>query len=50
MVKFSIITPVFNGSKYLEELILSIQYQKFSGAIEHIVINDGSSDDGAELT
>jgi glycosyltransferase involved in cell wall biosynthesis len=44
---FSVITPVFNGSKYLEELILSVKSQTYIRYIEHIIINDGSNDDGA---
>jgi len=46
-MKFSVITPVHNASKYLEELILSVKNQKYVGIIEHIVINDGSTDEGA---
>lgn len=44
--KISIITPVFNGSKYLEYQIESVVNCKFPH-FEHIVINDGSKDDGA---
>jgi glycosyltransferase involved in cell wall biosynthesis len=40
----SIITPVFNGAKYIEELILSVQAQDYSH-IEHIIIDDGSQDE-----
>lgn len=46
-MKFSIITPVYNGADYIDELILSVKNQKYQGDIEHIVINDGSTDDGA---
>jgi glycosyltransferase involved in cell wall biosynthesis len=42
----SIITPVYNGAEYLEELITSVQNQDYPN-IEHIVINDGSDDEGA---
>lgn len=42
----SIIIPVFNGSKYLEEAIKSAINQTYSN-IEILVINDGSNDDGA---
>lgn len=41
--KISIITPVFNGTKYIEELIISIQNQKYD-FIEHIIFDDGSTD------
>jgi glycosyltransferase involved in cell wall biosynthesis len=44
---FTVITPVYNGSKYLEEVILSIQNQTYFNNIEHIIINDGSNDGGA---
>jgi len=44
----SIITPTYNGAKYLDELILSIRNQDYP-AIEHIIIDDGSNDDGATL-
>ncbi|HEV7574996.1 MAG TPA: glycosyltransferase family 2 protein, partial [Caldimonas sp.] len=44
----SVITPVYNGSRYLDELILSVERQTHP-RIEHIVIDDGSSDDGATV-
>jgi glycosyltransferase involved in cell wall biosynthesis len=44
----SIVTPIYNGSAYIEELILSIQNQDYPN-IEHIVIDDGSQDDGATI-
>lgn len=44
----SIITPVYNGSKYLEELIKSVLEQDYP-RIEHIIIDDGSNDDGATV-
>lgn len=44
----SIITPVYNGSEYLEELIRSVQQQDYSH-IEHIIIDDGSTDGGATV-
>lgn len=46
-MRFSVITPVYNGSAFLEELILNVQKQDYIGDIEHIIINDGSTDDGA---
>jgi glycosyltransferase involved in cell wall biosynthesis len=42
----SIITPVYNGAKYLDELIQSVQAQDYPN-IEHIIIDDGSTDAGA---
>jgi len=47
MIRFSVITPVYNNAQYLEHLILSVKNQKYFGDIEHIIINDGSSDAGA---
>jgi glycosyltransferase involved in cell wall biosynthesis len=44
----SIITPVYNGAKYLNELIQSVQRQAYP-SIEHILIDDGSRDDGATI-
>jgi glycosyltransferase involved in cell wall biosynthesis len=44
----SIITPVFNGAQYIEELILSVQDQDYP-SIEHIVIDDGSTDETVEI-
>jgi glycosyltransferase involved in cell wall biosynthesis len=42
----SIITPVYNGAKYLDALIRSVQAQDYPN-LEHIVIDDGSTDAGA---
>jgi glycosyltransferase involved in cell wall biosynthesis len=42
----SIITPVFNGAQYLPDLLRSVQTQDYSN-LEHIVIDDGSTDNGA---
>jgi glycosyltransferase involved in cell wall biosynthesis len=42
----TIVTPVHNGSKYIERLIRSVADQGYPG-IEHIIIDDGSTDDGA---
>ncbi|MDR3691840.1 MAG: glycosyltransferase family 2 protein [Fimbriimonas sp.] len=41
----SIVTPVFNGSKYLEEMIESARSQTYPN-IEHVIIDDGSTDGG----
>lgn len=43
--KVSIIIPVFNGSKYLREAIVSSLAQTYKN-IEIIIINDGSNDGG----
>lgn len=44
----SIITPVYNGSQYIEELILSVKTQNYP-RVEHIIIDDGSQDGGATV-
>lgn len=44
----SIITPVYNGAKYIGELIESIAAQDYP-YIEHLIIDDGSDDDGATV-
>lgn len=44
----SIITPVYNGSEYLEGLIQSVRSQGYPN-IEHLVIDDGSDDHGATV-
>jgi glycosyltransferase involved in cell wall biosynthesis len=42
----SIVTPVYNGAEYLEELIQSVNSQDYP-RIEHLIIDDGSDDHGA---
>lgn len=43
-MKFSIITPVYNGEKYIKETIESVLSQKGDFEIEYIIIDGGSSD------
>jgi glycosyltransferase involved in cell wall biosynthesis len=45
MIRFSIITPVYNGAEYIEALIQSV-LQQTHDSFEHIIIDDGSMDDG----
>lgn len=45
----SIITPVYNGAAYIEELIQSVLAQNYPN-LEHIIIDDGSKDDGATVS
>lgn len=47
-MKVSIIIPVYNTSKYLEECINSIYSQTFKN-LEVIAINDGSTDDSLNI-
>jgi len=42
----TIVTPVYNGSAYLEDLIESVLNQDYP-RLEHIIIDDGSDDGGA---
>ncbi len=44
----TIITPVYNGADYLDDLIKSVQTQNYP-YIEHIIIDDGSNDNGATV-
>ena len=44
----SIITPVYNGAAYLDDLILSVRDQDYP-LIEHIIIDDGSNDNDATV-
>ncbi len=45
MPKVSVLMPLFNGKKYIEESLKSVQAQTFSDW-EFIIINDFGSDDG----
>ena len=48
MVKVSVVVPVFNADKYLEQCLDSIQKQTLSD-IEVIIIDDGSRDNSDEI-
>ena len=41
--KISIIVPIYNSEKYLDECLLSIQNQSYTN-FEVLLINDGSTD------
>ncbi len=45
----SIITPVFNGAEYMDELIQGVLNQSYS-KIEYLIIDDGSQDEGATIS
>lgn len=47
-VKFSIVIPVYNASKYLKECIDSVLQQTYDN-YEVLLINDGSTDDSYEI-
>ena len=44
----SVITPLYNGGEYIEEVLASVQAQTHV-AVEHIVVDDGSTDSGYEI-
>lgn len=44
----SIITPVFNGERYIRECIESVKQQDYPH-IEHIIVDDGSTDTTADI-
>lgn len=48
MKKLSVIVPIYNASKYLEQCITSIQEQYYKN-LEIILINDGSTDNSLEI-
>jgi glycosyltransferase involved in cell wall biosynthesis len=48
-MKLTIITPVFNGDKFLEETITSVLRSCSGLDFEYLVINDGSTDQTAEI-
>lgn len=47
-MRFSIIVPIYNAEKYLEECIDSVINQTFK-AFELILVNDGSNDNSAKV-
>jgi len=47
-MKVSIVTPCYNGSKYIAETINSVLNQTYQDW-EMIIVNDGSTDNSAEI-
>jgi glycosyltransferase involved in cell wall biosynthesis len=45
MPLISIITPCFNDGIYLDDAFKSIEFNKYEDIFEHIIINDGSTDE-----
>lgn len=43
-VLVSVVTPCFNHGLYLDDAIQSIPYDKLNYEVEHIIVNDGSTD------
>ena len=49
MAFVSVIVPVYNGARFIEQTISSILQQDGSSEIEIIVVNDGSTDDTSDI-
>lgn len=47
-LKFSIVTPVFNGAEYIEKCIVSIKNQTYRN-FEHIIMDGGSNDETLDI-
>ena len=48
-MRLSVITPVYNGEKYIKETIDSVIDAIGESNIEYLVVDDGSTDGTAEL-
>ncbi len=48
-MKFSILVPVYNVEKYLEQCVESLLSQTYDGDYEIILVDDGSSDSSGEI-
>ncbi|MEB3189227.1 MAG: glycosyltransferase family 2 protein [Snowella sp.] len=47
-IKFSVVTPSYNSSRYIDRCIESVQSQKYSN-FEHIIIDGASTDDTIKI-
>jgi glycosyltransferase involved in cell wall biosynthesis len=45
----SILTPSYNYARYLPDALLSVARQQTEGRVEHVVVDDGSSDDSVDV-
>lgn len=48
-MKFSILVPVYNVEKYLEQCVDSLLLQDYNGEYEIILVDDGSTDSSGEI-
>ena len=48
-MRISVITPVYNGEKYIEETVISVLKASEVHEIEYLVINDGSTDQTSQI-
>ena len=46
--KISVIMPVYNGGRFVEEAVRSVLDQSYEN-LELIIVNDGSTDDTEEI-
>lgn len=49
MAKISVIVPVYNTGKYIEKCLDSLINQSINNEVEIIIINDGSTDNSAQI-
>lgn len=48
-MRISVITPVYNGAKYIEETVVSVLKASETYDIEYLVIDDGSTDQTSQI-
>jgi glycosyltransferase involved in cell wall biosynthesis len=48
-VKFTIVTPSFNGAAFIERTIASVAAQRGAFEVEHVIVDGGSSDGTVEI-
>lgn len=48
-MKFSILVPVYNVEKYIEQCVESLLWQTFKGEYEIILVDDGSTDSSGRI-
>ena len=48
-MKFSILVPVYNVEKYLEQCVDSLLSQDYDGEYEIILVDDGSTDSSGKI-